>query len=73
MFDFNKSERKEFDYIYYVITVNFVAFLGCFISAPIASAFFIVLFIAPLRLSLAGIDGKSNPTLRNFNNLAILL
>ena len=43
---FNKSERKEFDYIDYVITVNFVAFLGCFISAPIAWAFFLVLFIA---------------------------
>ena len=62
MFAFNKSERKEFDYIDYVITVNVVAFLCCFVSAPIAWALFFVLCSVPLRLSLAGIDGNSKTT-----------
>ena len=62
MFAFNKSERKEFDYIDYVITVNVVAFLCCFVSAPIAWALFFVLCSAPLRLSLVEIDGNSKTT-----------
>ena len=57
----------------YVIAVNVVACLRCFVSAPIAWAFFFVLFSAPLPLSLAGIDGNSKTTLRNVNNLAIML
>ena len=73
MFAFNNSERKEFEYNDYLITVNFLAFSDVLFLHLLPGLSFLFCFFASLRLSLAGIDGKLKTTLRNFTNLATML